>query len=479
MKEEKILVGNKDWMKNFKLFFLIIVILFSITILSCSIHSDERPNIILILADDLGYGDLGCYGQTNFSTPNIDKLAEEGMRFTQHYSGSTVCAPSRCVLMTGKHTGHSFTRGNAGDPNGFGQLPLPTSEETFVKYLQATGYKTGAFGKWGLGNAETSGDPLKHGFDTFFGYHDQVLAHNSYPEYLIRNSEKIFLSNEVQYLSDTLWHKGLGSYSTEKVEYSNDLIFDEMINFIDENSDIKFFVYFPTTIPHDNGEAEVGKRFEVPDDSKFQQMDWLQEEKAYAALVEHLDMYIGKLTAKLKQLNLEKNTIVIFTSDNGPLKSLNLESNGILRGYKRDLYEGGIRVPMIVKWPDKLKAGSTSEQISAFWDFFPTLCEIAEVENFPKSDGISFLPTLFGKKQKEHDNLYWEFHWWNATKFAVRKGNWKAVRNSPEGNIELYDLSKDPTELNNIASQNPLIVSEMKRIIKESRTDSEHFKLIL
>ena len=456
---------------------LSVVVILSVSLAGCKESIDNRPNIILILADDLGYGDLGCYGQTNFSTPNIDKLAEEGMSFTQHYSGSTVCAPSRCVLMTGKHTGHSFTRGNAGNPSGFGQLPIPINEITFVKYLKNAGYKTGAFGKWGLGNVGTSGDPLKHGFDTFFGYHDQVLAHNSYPEYLINNNEKVYLRNEVKYLSDTLWHKGLGSYSTNKVDYSNDLILDEMLNFIYKNRNEKFFAYFPTTIPHDNGEAEIGGRFEVPNDSKYANKHWSKEEKAYAALVEHLDMYVGKLEKKLKELDLDKNTIVIFTSDNGPLAFLDLNSNGGLRGYKRDLYEGGIRIPLILKWPEKVKAGSTSDHVSAFWDFFPTLCEIAEIDSVPKSDGVSFLPTLLGEEQEEHESLFWKFHWWQATKFAVRKGDWKAVRNSPAGNIELYDLGNDIAEEYNVASQHPEIVSEMERIMKESRTDSEHFKL--
>ncbi|MBI9070194.1 MAG: arylsulfatase [Melioribacteraceae bacterium] len=463
--------------KYHKLVFPLLIIVVSLLSIQCSRDVDDRPNIILILADDLGYGDLSCYGQKNFSTPNIDKLAEDGMMFTQHYAGATVCAPSRCVLLTGKHTGHAFTRGNAGDPNGYGQLPIPEKEETFAKYLKSAGYKTGLFGKWGLGNAGTSGDPLKHGFDYFFGYHDQVLAHNSYPEFLMRNNEKVYLNNKVKYLSDTLWHKGLGSYSTRKNDYSNDIIFSELVSFIKENKKNKFFAYFPTTIPHNNDEAETGKRFEVPDDSKYSDKEWDDEDKAYAALVEHLDMYVGKLEEVLKELNLSENTIVIFTSDNGAVSSLNLKNNGKLRGYKRDVYEGGIRIPMIAKWPSKIRAGSTSNHLSAFWDFFPTMCEAVNIKEFPKTDGISFLPELLEKEQQEHQYLYWEFHWWKPARQAIRKGNWKAVKDSPTAKIELYNLLNDISEKNNLANNNLELVEEFEKLFKSARTQSDHFKL--
>ncbi|MBK1877668.1 arylsulfatase [Pelagicoccus mobilis] len=437
------------------------------------------PNIVLILADDLGYGDLGCYGQTRFQTPNIDRLAADGMRFTQHYAGSPVCAPSRCSLMTGKHTGNAYVRGNASNPAGprDGQLPLLEGEETFVKYLQNAGYKTGAFGKWGLGNFDTEGSPLKHGFDEFFGYYDQILAHNSYPEFLMRNGEKVPLSNEVAYQSEELWHRGLGSVSTQKTEYSNDIILDEALAFIDRNQDVPFFLYFPTTAPHDNGEAEVGERFEVPDNSKYQDRTWTADEKSYAALVEHLDSHVGKIEAKLASLGLSGNTIILFSSDNGPLPAPNLNSNGNYRGHKRDVYEGGIRVPLIVKWPGKVRPGSQSNHISAFWDVFPTLCEATGITQIPETDGISFLPELLDQDQMEHEFLYWEFHWWKPSMQAVRQGKWKALRYNPTGPIELYNLEKDMSEINDLSSQYPEILDQMKALLDKTRSHSAQFPL--
>ncbi len=447
-------------------------------LMTCQTNPEHsKPNIILILADDLGYADLGCYGQTSFSTPHIDKLAKEGMKFTQHYAGSTVCAPSRCVLMTGKHTGHSFVRGNAQNTLANGQIPLPVEESTFVAQLKTLGYRTGAFGKWGLGNAGTIGDPLIHGFDEFFGYHDQVLAHNSYPEFLYKNEEKIYLDNEVNYLSDTLWHKGLGSISTKKLTYSNDLILEEALKFINKNKGVPFFLYFPTTIPHDNGEAEIGNRFEVPDNSKYQNKNWTKDEKSYAALVEHLDAHVGKLTMELDHLDLAENTIIIFTSDNGPLPSDQLNSNGDLRGHKRDLYEGGIRVPLIIKWPDKIKANSHSDHVSAFWDFYPTVLDIAGLDDYHKTDGISFLPELLGEEQAKHDYLYWEFHWWLPSRQAVRMGNWKGVKDTPASALELYHLKNDLSEKTNLATEYPAIVERIEQILIEARSKSQHFEI--
>ncbi|MEO0471759.1 MAG: arylsulfatase [Bacteroidota bacterium] len=439
-------------------------------------NTASRPNIILILADDLGYGDLGCYGQTHFATPNLDQLAQEGMRFTQHYAGSPVCAPARCVLMTGKHTGHAFVRGNAQNKESFGQLPLPADEITIAKLLQANGYRTGAFGKWGLGNAGSSGDPLQHGFEQFFGYHDQVRAHNSYPEFLMDGSTKVMLRNEVQYLSDTLWHRGLGSVSTQKVDYSNDLILEKALDFIDQDSDRPFFLYFPTTIPHDNGEAEIGQRIEVPDASKFADRPWPADEKSYAALVEHLDGYLRRMREKLTESGQADNTIIIFTSDNGPLPSQALDSNGALQGHKRDLYEGGIRVPLIVHWPGQITGGE-SDHISGFQDFLPTLAEMAGIKDVPATDGLSFMGTLQGRGQVAHDYLYWEFHWWKSSKQAIRQGKWKAIRNGPEAPIELYDLRQDVGETTDLASQYPQHIARMDSLMQEARTSSVHFPM--
>ncbi|GJM64367.1 arylsulfatase [Persicobacter diffluens] len=437
--------------------------------------SEERPNIILILADDMGYGDLGCYGQEKFRTPHIDQLAAEGIQFMDHYAGSTVCAPSRSVLMTGMHTGHTTVRGNVDNPNGAGQLPLQSTDTTIAYYLKKAGYATAAFGKWGLGNPETTGSPLRHGFDQFYGYYDQVLAHNSYPEFLYRNDQKEYLNNKVGYLSKEEWHKGLGSVSLEKNEYSGDLIFNEMLQYIETNKDRPFFIYHPTTIPHDNGEAPLGQRFEVPKADQYQKENWPQDEKTYAALVEYLDGQVGTLTQKLEQLGIADNTIIIFTSDNGPLATTHIDSNGPLKGGKRDMYEGGLRIPLIVKWPGKIKEGIQSNHASAFWDFLPTLCEIAGVQDYQPNDGISFLPTLLGKKQPVHDYLYWEFHWWNPSRKAVRIGDWKAVWNHPEEDVELYDLSQDIGEANNVAQQHQDIVAKAQKIMEEASVESPYF----
>jgi len=439
----------------------------------------KKPNIILILADDLGYGDLSCYGQNNFSTPNIDKLANEGIKFTQHYAGSTVCSPSRNALMTGLHMGHAVIRGNGASQNGEGDMPLPANKTTFVEYLQKSGYKTGIFGKWGLGDCGTEGNPLDHGFDDFFGYTNQILAHNSYPEYLLENCEKVILENEVTYLDKNAWHKGLGSISTKKVDYSNDLIFDEALKFIEKNKSQPFFLYFPTTIPHMNDEAEIGQRFEIQNSGEFANKNWSDDEKHYALLIKKLDSYVGRIDEKLNQLNLSKNTLIIFTSDNGAINDIdNLSSNGELRGYKRDLYEGGIRVPFIAKWPEKIHPNSVSNHISAFWDYFPTILDIAQVETDSVTDGISFLPTLINKgKQKEHKYLYWEFHWWKPSKQAIRLGKWKGVKNAPNSKIELYDLNYDISENNNVAKYYPEIVYEIDSLFVSSRIPDSRWEL--
>ena len=439
----------------------------------------RTPNIILILADDLGYGDLSCYGQTNFSTPHIDALADEGIKFTNHYAGATVCSPSRNVLMTGMHTGHCYVRGNGRNPAGEGDLPLPADRKTFAEFLKQRGYKTGIFGKWGLGNCGTEGSPLAHGFDEFYGYTDQILAHNSFPEYLIKNCKKIYLNNKVKYLSKKAWHKGLGSISLRKVDYSNDLIFDAALNFIDVHKDEPFFLYFSTTIPHMNDEAEVGKRFETPDTSGFADKSWSRDEKNYALLIKRLDGYVGEISRKINELNLQNNTLIIFTSDNGPVHGIdNLDSNGDLRGYKRDLYEGGIRVPFMAKWPGKIKAGTVSGHISAFQDYFPTLLDAAGVKNYPETDGISFLPTLLDSGgQREHKYLYWEFHWWKPSRQAIRMDKWKAVKNSPQAEMELYDLDQDISEENNVALQHPDIVKKITELFKIARTEDKRWPL--
>lgn len=449
----------------------------------------DTPNIILILADDLGYGDLGCYGQQMIQTPEIDKMAAEGMRFTQHYAGAPVCAPARAVLMTGLHTGHTAVRGNSQNPDGEGQLPLPLSETTIAQRLQENGYTTAFYGKWGLGNVGTSGDPLNRGFDTYCGYLDQVLAHNAFPEYLIEDGQKVMLDNEVQYLSEEAWHKGLGSVSTQKNTFSQDVFLEKALSFIEREKDNPFFLYLPVIIPHDNGEAPVGERMEVPDLGVYEATNWDSDSKAYAAAISRLDHDVGLILDRLRELGIAENTLVIFTSDNGPVYKDSIyterfNSNGKLKGYKRDLYEGGIRVPFIAWWPGRIEAGTESDHVSAFWDFYPTACELAEIEIPEELDGISMLPGLLGDEQPKHESLYWEFPIsWEGNGYgyqvALRMGNWKGIRsdlmNNPEAPIELYDLIADPGEQFDLSNQFPEIVEKIRAGMKRSHRPSENF----
>ncbi len=457
-------------------------------------EDSKRPNIIYILADDLGYGDLGCYGQHHIKTPNIDKLAAQGMLFTQHYTGSAVSAPSRSVLMTGQHTGNTFIRGNGSTKPGGTNLPL--NVVTVAELLKGVGYATGAFGKWGLGMQDTPGHPNKQGFDEFFGYLSQSDAHRYYPKYLIHNNEEFQLE---------------GNDLVNKVTFSPDLIQLHALQFIKDNKDKPFFMFVPSIIPH----AELV----IPEDSIFKSYDGKFEEKpwgfeptanvlqgnpygapnfemkgyapiakpraTFAAMVSRLDKQVGEIMILLDQLGLSENTLIMFSSDNGPHKEGGADpdffnSNGVYKGYKRDLYEGGIRTPMIASWPSTIKAGTKSDLISAFWDVMPTLADIAGVKIAEKIDGISFLPTLKGNKkaQKAHEYMYWEFYE-QGGKIAVRKGKWKAVRlealTKKELVIELYDLSTDPGETKNVASQFPNVVNEMIEIMKSARTESPYY----
>ncbi len=436
---------------------------------SASKSSVKKPNIIFILADDLGYGDLGCFGQKRIKTPNLDKMAEEGMRLTQHYAGSTVCAPSRCVLMTGLHTGHCLVRGNA-------RVPLRPSDVTVAELLKQAGYTTGIVGKWGLGEAGSTGIPNRQGFDYWFGYLNQRHAHNYYPEYLWRNQEKYHLKNEVKPINPP------GGVATKKVEYSHDLITKEALAFAERSKDGPFFLYLAFTIPHANNEAG-NKGMEVPDYGIYKDKEWPESQKGHAAMITRMDGDIGKLFAKLKELGIDDNTFVMFSSDNGPHREggnnpdFN-DSNGPLRGIKRDLYEGGIRVPTLVRWPGKIKAGSVTDHISGFWDFLPTCAELAGFKPPEDIDGISMVPALLGKskKQKTHEFLYWEFHE-QGKRQAVRMGEWKGVRldanKKPDGPIELYNLKTDIGEKNNIADQHREIVAKIEGYMKTARVPSK------
>ena len=429
--------------------------------------SPRKPNIVFILADDLGYGDLGCYGQTKILTPRIDRMAAEGMRFTDCYAGCTVCAPSRCCLMTGFHTGHARIRGNA-------LVPLRPEDVTVAKLLKDAGYATGLVGKWGLGEAASTGVPNKQGFDYFFGYLSQVHAHNYYPDFLWRNEEKVPLPNVVE--------KGV---ATKRVVYSHDLFAEEALAFVEQHKAGPFFLYLAFTIPHANNEA-TPHGMEVPDDKPYSDRDWPQNQKNTAAMITRMDADVGRLMDKLKSLGLDDDTIVFFTSDNGPHKEGGndpefFHSSGPLNGIKRSLHDGGIREPMIVRWPGKIAPGATSAHVWAFWDFLPTAVELAGNKPQPGIDGISVVPTLLGeqaagRKQPVHDFLYWEF-FEGGFKQAVRMGDWKAVRQKVGEPLELYDLKTDIGEKTNIAAGHPEIVAKIEDYLKTARTDSPDFPI--
>lgn len=445
----------------------------------------DKPNIIYILADDLGYGDLSCYGQKRFQTPNIDRMAREGMLFTQHYAGCAVSAPSRSSLMTGQTTGHTPIRGNK-EYNTEGQWPLPANTVTIAKLLKEAGYATGGFGKWGLGYPGSEGDPNHQGFDEFYGFNCQRLAHNYYPSYLWDNQKKVMLEEN----------------SGDKFgAYAPNLIHQRALQFMEKNKNKPFFLYYPTTIPHAemfapkeylekfSGKLEPEKKFDgaKPGSPGFRNGAYGTQPEthaAFAAMVTLLDHQVGELFAKLKELGLEKNTIIIFSSDNGPHKEGGgdpdyFDSNGPLRGYKRDLYEGGIREPMIAWWPGKIKGGSTTNLVSAFWDVMPTLTDIASLKTPGNIDGISFLPTLLGKgEQKKHETMYWEFHEQGGRQ-ALRKGNWKLVKyqvfDPKLTTTELYNLESDPGETTNVAEKHPDLVAELSKLMAQSRVPSDIF----
>lgn len=404
----------------------------------------RKPNIVFLLADDMGYADAGCYGQKEIRTPNIDQLASQGLRFTDGYAGSTVCAPSRCCLMTGYHQGHAYVRGNI-EP----QVPLRESDVTVAQILKRAGYHTGMFGKWGLGEPYSTGRPSLKGFDQFFGYLDQTHAHNYWTDTLWDNEEQVWLP---------------GNFGAKKKTYSHDLIAAHCLQFLESAGDKPFFLYVPYTIPH--------SMWDPPDTEPYSKLDWPEDKKNYAAMVTRMDTDIGKIMATLKRKGFDDNTLVIFTSDNGgvPRAAKMLNSNGPLRGVKRDLYEGGIREPFIARWPGRIKPGVTSQPV-AFWDFLPTACEIAGVSAPAGIDGISYLPTLLGKPQKQHEYFYWEFYERGFTQ-AARAGDWKGVRNKEGGALEIFNLREDIEEKNDLAAKHPEIVAKMEAIIKNAHTPS-------
>jgi arylsulfatase A-like enzyme len=443
-----------------------------------SAEPGKLPNIVYILADDLGYGDLGCYGQSILKTPQLDAMAKTGMRFTRHYAGSTVCAPSRCVLMTGLHTGHARIRGND-------KSLLRPWDITVAKILQDAGYATACVGKWGVGHPPPLDDPHRHGFDAFYGYINMYHAHNFFPEWLVKNGKRTQLSNRVfRDYDHPIEREGRG-VAFQKSDYAPQRITEAALQFIQNHRDTPFFLFFAMNMPHANNEAGGDTRanrngMEVPDLGSFAEQDWPRQEKGFARMVEIIDTDVGRILSQLDELGLGEDTLVMFSSDNGPHQEGGhrvdyFNSNGALRGMKRDLYEGGLRVPMIAHWPGKIAAGSTTDLISGFQDLLPTMAELAG-KTVAQTDGISLLPTLMGhpSRQKKHPFLYWEFQERGGSR-AIRRGFWKGIQHNinhlPGAPMELYDLSQDPGETNDISGKHAEIAAELMRWMDRSHRE--------
>jgi arylsulfatase A-like enzyme len=462
-------------------------------------QTGAKPNVIFILADDLGYGDLGCFGQKLIRTPNVDRMAAEGMRFTRHYSGNAVCAPSRCVLMTGLHPGHAFIRNNR-EVKPEGQFPIPENTLTLPKLLKRAGYRTGAFGKWGLGGPGSTGEPLKQGFDRFYGYNCQRVAHNYYPTYLWDNDQRVSLNNP-----DFAAHQKLpqGSEPQEPrsytgytgKDYAPDLIAEQARRFIRENRNQPFFLYFPTTVPHlalqvpqDSLAQYEGQWPELPYKGDKGYLPHRTPRAAYAAMVSRLDREVGRLKELVAELGLEERTVFVFTSDNGPLYD-NLggtdegffQSAGSLRGRKGSLYEGGVRVPLVIRWKGRVPAGTISDRVTGFEDWLPTLLELARAPAPTGIDGISFAPTMLGQAQPQRPFLYREFPAYGGFQ-TIQVGSWKAVRanllakDAPEpARTELYDLQHDPNETRDVGEAHADLLARLNQLMREQHTASAEF----
>ncbi|MCL6267273.1 arylsulfatase [Flagellimonas myxillae] len=497
--------------KLFQIPLLLLAILFFV---SCSEtqQPEKKPNIIYFLADDLGYGEVGAYGQEKIKTPNIDALVQAGMKFTQHYTGAPVCAPARYILMTGKHAGHAYIRGNDEwrergevwdykkaftNTNLEGQRPIPENTVTLAKKLQEADYVTGIFGKWGLGAPNTEGVPTKQGFDSFYGYNCQRQAHNLYPSHLWENETKVYLKNELiaphARLDDSEDPMDEKSYAQfYQPEYAPELIHNKALSFMEQNQDSTFFLYYASPLPH--LPLQVPKEYTEPYREEFGEEAPYVGNKgyfpnqypraSYAAMITYMDQQLGELIAKLKELGIYENTLILFCSDNGPTYTGGVDfdyfesskpfTNGAGRT-KGHVYEGGIRVPFVASWPGHIKQGSESDHISVFYDVYPTLCDIAGVD-YSDTDGVSFKPTLLGQEQKKHEFLYWEFPSYKGQQ-AVRMGKWKAVRkNIFEGNlkIELYDLETDLEEMNDLADEHPEIVEKIAAIMEQEHEPAEN-----
>jgi arylsulfatase A len=433
-----------------------------------------KPNILLIQADDLGYGDLGVYGQAMFQTPNVDRLAKNGLRFISYYAGSTVCAPSRAALMTGLHTGHTWIRGNVAG------MSLRDQDRTIASLLKDAGYRTALIGKWGLGQSESPGRPDRKGFEYSFGYLSQTHAHRQFTDHLYRNGQRVEVSPN---------------------EYSNDLFTRETMSFIEKNDNRPFFIYLNYTVPHaelrvpDDSmtpfkghfpekpfvHAAADAKLTGPDEPSLGYRSQPTPHAAFAAMISRMDRDVGRLLDLLRQRGLDQRTLVLFTSDNGPHQEGGADpeffkSSGGLRGIKRDMYEGGIRVPMIASWPGTIAAGSVTTYAAAHWDLFPTFAELAGVPVPAGLDGNTIVPVLRGQTQRPHDFMYWEFHE-RGFQQAVRMGSWKAVRLAKDKPLELYNLADDPTEFTNVAAKHPDIVAKIENYLKTARTESPNWPI--
>jgi arylsulfatase A-like enzyme len=451
----------------------------------------KTPNIVFILADDLGYGDLGSYGQKIIQTPRLDRMAAEGIRFTQFYAGATVCAPSRSVFMTGQHHGRTRVRGNGPGRTGRGQ-ELRAEDVTVAEVLQEAGYATGLIGKWGLGEPETPGSARSQGFDFFYGYADQTHAHNHYPDFLWRNDTKENLPNDRVPVGKV---EGAG-YSTNRVVYAGDRFADEAAAWIDARAGgPPFFLFLSLVVPHANNERarELGDGSEVPDYGPYADRDWSSATKGYAAMITRMDAQVGRLLDHLKTRGLDERTVVFFSSDNGPHREAGhdttlFRSNGPFRGWKRDLTEGGIRVPMIARWPGYIPAGTTTGHVASLADFLATAAALAGFDPPSRLDSISLVPVLTGmeKDQPGHDVLYWEFHERAFDQAVLMDGRWKAIRRpvlagkksvpgeaARDGATELYDLHQDPGEANNVAQDHPDRVARAEALFRSERSDSD------
>lgn len=459
-----------------RLFFFAISL---IALTACSTAAAaKQPNMIFIMADDLGYGELGCYGQTTIATPALDRMAKEGLRFTHFYAGATVCAPSRSVLMTGQHHGHTRVRGNAGAANPIAQA-LRAEDTTVAKVLRQAGYRTALIGKWGLGDigAAASGLPRKQGFDEFFGYLNQHHAHNHFPDVLWKNEEKVPLPNTV-----TAVGSPGGGYATDAKVYADDLFADAALNFVAENQSRPFYLYWCMVVPHANNERMrvLKNGAEVPDYGPYADKDWPEPDKGHAAMITRLDGYVGRLLDKLRELDLADDTLVIFTSDNGPHNESNhnlgrFKPSGPFTGIKRSLHDGGLRVPAIAWWPGHVAADAVSDHVGYFGDWMATSAGLAGVPTPANCDSISFVPTLTGKprEQRQHEFLYWEFHEGGFKQAAIYQGRWKAIRSGgPRAALALYDLRNDVGEKNDVAADHADIVTHLDDYLQTARSDS-------